>query len=226
MAVDDLIALTDADWREQSRELPDSYGGYWPGDDGYLRVGIGRSRDSDALEESNYRTALKRLQEIADENGIESVTAMQPPSFLREPVEVESEPVYEHRASHWAVGWVESLWVADHPVMRDAVRDMWAALASYPVLDESDWSDLEQEQREEVYSMVQSDAFGWEARRADLEHLADEYDSDEQSAIMYAAVDWLERDWSPSPDDYPTGDLTARVHALLRGGRTDVEVAD
>lgn len=200
-----LTDYTDAEWRELSRQYPDSYGGYWPGDDDLLRVGIGQSRDSSPLEESNYRSALKLLREKATENGLDP-----------------DEAVQEHRASHWAVGWVESLWIADVDSMREAVRDLHAALSHYPVVNEDDYSDLEQEGREEVYRMVQSDAFGWAASRAGVFEVAETFESEDASDLTMAAVQWFERDWSPSPDDYPTDDLTSRIHSMLRGGRTDV----
>lgn len=65
--------------------MPDHYfGEVWPD---YYSAGVGQSRDSDALEESNFRSMLKIL------GG-------------------ESETVLVVRESHWAVGWVE--WIAIH----------------------------------------------------------------------------------------------------------------
>ena len=62
MSVYDMLQLTDETWATESAKHPDSYMGYWPGDDGLLRAGIGRSRDSDHLEVSNYEAAIKNLR--------------------------------------------------------------------------------------------------------------------------------------------------------------------
>jgi len=131
MGIYELLQLTDEDWATESAKFPRDYGGYWPGTDGYLRVGIGQSRDSDNLEKSNWVAAVKILQEAAAELG--------------EQDEPENGWVYEHGASHWAVGWVDSLWIAPHPALMSEVRSLWGALTSYPVLDESDYSERELE---------------------------------------------------------------------------------
>lgn len=95
---------------------PDSYAG--PTWYGYYPF-LGQSRDSDALERSNFRCGLARI-------GGESGT------------------VLVIRDSHWAVGWIETIYI--HESDADALRkadEICAALANYPVVDESDWSDLE-----------------------------------------------------------------------------------
>lgn len=98
---------------------PDSYAGptwyeYFPF--------LGQSRDSDALERSNFRRGL-------------------------ELVGGESDTVLVVRDSHWAVGWVETIYI--HESDADALRkadEIRAALADYPVVDESDFSELEWEE--------------------------------------------------------------------------------
>lgn len=82
---------------------------------------IGRHRDSDCLDESNYRTALMELEGISD-------------------------ATTTHGAGHWAVGWVEAIYV---PLTEEAmirVAELHASLCESPVLDESDYSELELEQ--------------------------------------------------------------------------------
>ena len=51
------------------------------------------------------------------------------------------------RCSHWACGWVETIyvWAGDEETVR-AADEMLAALDNYPVLCESDWSTLEYEE--------------------------------------------------------------------------------
>ena len=93
---------------------------YW-GERGSWYVVAGQSRDSDALEESNFRSILAKL-------GGESDT-----------VAVESE-------SHWAVGWIEHLLVhlddSERVKLATTIRE---ELEGYPVVDEEDFSDLENE---------------------------------------------------------------------------------
>jgi hypothetical protein len=85
-------------------------------------VGIGpcgRSRDSDPLEESNYRTALRLL----DDAGARYA---------------------ETHFSHWAVGWIDEIaHDTGHPATVAAVAAIAARLADYPVLDESDYAESE-----------------------------------------------------------------------------------
>lgn len=204
----DLSDYTDTEWRNLSRQYPGDYGGYWPGDDDLLRVGIGQSRDSDALEESNYRCTLRLLRETATENGLDP-----------------DETVQEHRASHWAVGWVESLWIADEPTLRDAVRDLHAALANYPVVDDSDHSELEHEQLAEIHDDIMQEALGYRARVEGLEDPADDLDDDDRALLKWAVVNFVEENWTPSPNDVDYTPYITRAHSLLRGGRTDVEVS-
>jgi len=84
----------------------------------------GQSRDSDCLERSNFRSAVEIL------GG-------------------ESETVMIIRDSHWAVGWVETLRVdLSDKVAADKALQILAAIEDYPVLDEGDFSELENEERE------------------------------------------------------------------------------
>lgn len=85
----------------------------------YYSAGIGQSRDSYALERSNFTCMLKSL------GG-------------------ESETVIVIRESHWAVGWVE--WIAIHESDRAALETadrLKGDLEDYPVLSEEHLSDLE-----------------------------------------------------------------------------------
>ena len=100
--------------------MPDSYfGEVWPG---YYSSGCGQSRDSDALERSNFTCMLKAI------GG-------------------ESDTVCVVRESHWAVGWVE--WIAIHQDDGAALAtadEIQSGLENYPVVDENHWSDVEQEE--------------------------------------------------------------------------------
>ena len=80
----------------------------------------GIHRDSDALDRSNMLVLEERYG---------------------------SEPgVFITRASHWAVGWVDTLRVDPREASEDTVRgldDALARIAEYPALSEDHWSQLE-----------------------------------------------------------------------------------
>jgi len=106
--------------------MPRDYAGaVWPG---YYSSSVGQSRDSDCLERSNFRCMLKAL------GG-------------------ETDTVIVVRESHWAVGWVE--WIAIHQDDGAALKiadEIAAALADYPVIDESDWSEEEHNEAQEIWT--------------------------------------------------------------------------
>ena len=97
--------------------IPSHYfGASWPN---YYSAGVGQSRDSDCLEQSNFAVMLEAL------GG-------------------ETETVVVVRESHWAVGWVE--WIAIHELDTVALAkadEQCERLANYPVLNEEDWSERE-----------------------------------------------------------------------------------
>jgi hypothetical protein len=105
-------------------EVPDSwFGQHW---NGYF-VGLSQHRDSDALDRSNFRSALEAL------GG-------------------ESETVHVVREGHWAVGWVE--WIAIHESDEKALAvqyEIEGSLANYPVLNEEDFCEEEAEEANEVW---------------------------------------------------------------------------
>jgi hypothetical protein len=111
---------------------PNSYAGAeWPD---YYSSGVGQSRDSDALERSNFACMLAAL------GG-------------------ESDTVLVIHEGHWAVGWVE--WIAIHETDAKALEtadEIKAALENYPVIGESHWSDLETEEANEVWTNCFNDA--------------------------------------------------------------------
>ena len=106
--------------------MPANYcGEIWPG---YYSAGVGQSRDSDALERANFDAMLKAI------GG-------------------ESETVTVVRESHWAVGWVE--WIAIHTDDGAALQiadQIKGDLADYPVVDESLWSEYEDNDCSETWA--------------------------------------------------------------------------
>lgn len=110
--------------------LPGNYGGAeWP--DHF--VFLGQHRDSDCLSRSNFRSALAAI------GG-------------------ESETVTVVRESHWAVGWVE--WIAIHQDDETALQtadEIACALTNYPMVDDEDFSALEDEEAQETWQRCYRD---------------------------------------------------------------------
>lgn len=104
--------------REHLWVHPESYAGA----DWYDTIGVvGQSRDSEILEISNFESALELL------GG-------------------ESETVLKAGASHWACGWVESLRVHISDVEKTLkALEIIRQLNDYPVLDEDDYNERENE---------------------------------------------------------------------------------
>jgi hypothetical protein len=105
--------------------MPPSYFG--PSWAEYYTAGVGQSRDSDCLEQSNFAVMLAAL------GG-------------------ESETVVVVRESHWAVGWVE--WIAVHESDTTALKiadEQCARLAAYPILNEDDFGRREFEAQCEAW---------------------------------------------------------------------------
>lgn len=98
---------------------PDNYMGE---DYSEYYMGPGQSRDSDVLERCNFAVALDML------GG-------------------ESEKVIAARASHWACGWVEQILVHESAKAKlKILSEIRRKLESYPVLDETEFSEMEHEE--------------------------------------------------------------------------------
>lgn len=94
---------------------------------------LGRTRDSDCLEISNFECALARVKEASNR-------------------ELSSPSVHVVQENHWAVGWIE--WIAIHPSDTGAVQEaekIESELESYPVLDESDFSERETDEADRIW---------------------------------------------------------------------------
>ena len=109
---------------------------YW-GDHGGWYIVASQHRDSDSLTRSNFRVLAARLADT---------TAM------------------TEESSHWAVGWVERLIVApsDRAALRVALT-AHRAMDDYPVLDESDWSELQDSEFWQFAKGELGDRDGWDA---------------------------------------------------------------
>ena len=82
---------------------------------------LGRNRDSNLIDQSNFGAALKML------GG-------------------ESETVIVHRASHWACGWVEVILIHENDDAHLRIgNDIHKSLAEWPILDDEDHAAREAE---------------------------------------------------------------------------------
>jgi hypothetical protein len=131
-ASDDMRETTMTTQRQEH-----SFSACYFGDNPDWLITCAMNRDSDALGRSDFRCferALKALPEVKEWAG-------------------EFTPVTVERSSHWAVGWVDYLII--DPACTAAValaEQMRERLEDYPVLDEDDFSELEQEEAAEVWA--------------------------------------------------------------------------
>lgn len=106
--------------------LPPSYAGaHW---DGFHSSGFGQSRDSDALERSNFRCAWTAISKASPEAQVV-------------------------REGHWAVGWVEWIAIPSSDAAGIACAEkLCEECRDYPVLDEDDFSNEEEKEAQEVWA--------------------------------------------------------------------------
>ena len=116
---------------------------YW-GDNGEWYVFLGRSRDSDSIEECNWQEAIDRLDKLQASINWE---------------EFSDDDVYAIESeSHWAVGWVETMLI--NPECYQAIElaeKMLEDLESYPILNEDRLSVMESELIEEDWQAYGKD---------------------------------------------------------------------
>lgn len=143
--------------------------------------GIGQSRDSETAERSNYRRIFEDMGKLFPDEDTET-------NML--------SWVTDFRASHWAVGWVESIVVrvlydADEDITPQNITSAFRHIAGiarylrddYPLYDESDYSALEYEERTEYFEQEWNSMLrGWDEEESPLPsederwHVWDAYD--------------------------------------------------
>jgi hypothetical protein len=99
----------------------DQDGAFLPDQGDWLVVPVMQTRDSVALEQSNFTAALAMLKG-------------------------ESETVEVHRFGHWGPGWFEIIIVNSESNHAETAAEIACALAEYPILDETDCSEREYEE--------------------------------------------------------------------------------
>lgn len=110
-----------------------------PDQSDWIVAPVSRTRDSGALDQSNFEAALAML------GG-------------------ESDTVEVHRFGHWGPGWFEIIICA--PEHEGALYDMERALADYPLLDEEDFCNREHEEYMESWGNGAQYDFSREVERA------------------------------------------------------------
>lgn len=84
----------------------------------WLIAPVSQTRDSECLDQSNFRSALKMLRG-------------------------EDERCEVRRFGHWGPGWYEIILV--HPAFGYLIDRITESLENYPILDDGDFSELEYE---------------------------------------------------------------------------------
>ena len=113
-------------------------GSFWAEDrkcEDWLLCPGGVHRDSDALARSNNRVILRDLAEVDPDGTDHSV----------------------ERFGHWAVGWVEEIIVRPGTLAAKCAEEWDAALADYPIADETDFSNEEHEDALETWRNCYND---------------------------------------------------------------------
>lgn len=96
---------------------------------------VAQTRDSDALEQSNFETFLNMLRECGESEGDGT----------------DGETWEVHRFGHWGPGWFEVVLVKPGSKAYAIAVDCARALENYPVLDDQDFSNREHEEYSEAW---------------------------------------------------------------------------
>lgn len=117
------------------------YGESW---DGWLVAPCSHHRDSDTVSASNFRTLLRDLEKVDDEDSR---------AFLAAGGDPKSDMFCGHqvvRERHFLVGWVEWIAIPPHATKSIAIcLEAMRRLEEYPILDEHDLEQLEAESQPE-----------------------------------------------------------------------------
>jgi len=125
----------------------------------WLVCPVSRTRDSGPLDESNFRSTLKAL------GG-------------------ESNDVEVHRFGHWGPGWLEVILVRPGSDAQKEAEEIEAALSDYPIVDESDHSELEFEAYLEAWDFFGASDFASALAKAYPHHSKDFYSAIPNHVMM------------------------------------------
>ena len=169
-------------WKMPSHYFGETWEGWY--------VFLGRTRDSENLDISNYETAIELL-------GGENTAAAEE---LRGVLIVE-----EH---HWAVGWVQwiGIYWMDYDLLRKA-DEIAERLADYPVLDDEDYSRREWESQ---MNLIEQEFSFW-SRNLD----GDDEPTDEEKDFIVYKLCQQQPDDDSCPDDDEMEEMYQEVHGHL-----------
>lgn len=144
----------------QKWSMPSSYAGAeWPD---YYGAGFGQSRDSDALERSNFAVVVAALAKL--------------PAFESDELDESGDEINSRqvvREGHWAVGWVE--WIAIHKSDTEALKlcdEFAASVENYPVLDDEHCSQTEEADADQTWK----NCYSWKERAAYMRKFWNQFD--------------------------------------------------
>lgn len=98
----------------------------------WLLAPVAHTRDSGALEESNWEAAVEIFEDL----------------------DAEGRDHEEHRFGHWGSGWFEIILVRPGSPCEAAAEELRAQLEDYSVLDEAELSRREHEEAEEAWEWL------------------------------------------------------------------------
>lgn len=101
----------------------------------WLVVGIAHNRDSDILTQSNWQVLSRELEKAEEGKSGESDWEI-------------------HRFGHWGPGWFELVLVRPETQIAKVAQELEDCLSEYPVLDESHYSDLENQEIEQYWKLM------------------------------------------------------------------------
>ncbi len=162
---------------------------------GWLIGPVGRHRDSDLIEESNFGVVTDRLH-MVDPEGLD----------------------YEiHRFGHWACGWIEEIAYRPGSAVASLVETFRADLDGYPILDEDHLSELECAAENDNWSGIMYDLrrqlIATYPDLGDLDDIDDDTLSDHASGLGESSEGW--RRYSAHDTD--------RIAGRIAGSRTQSE---
>lgn len=115
-------------WQRASNYAGEDYSDYY--------IIISRTRDSEAIQRSNFDTT----RQLFEENNIQYTN----PTF-----------------NHWAVGWIEAILIhqSNKDALQFAIEHIHEPLQDYPILNDMLWSEYEHEENTYYCPTCQKDTY-------------------------------------------------------------------
>ena len=147
-------------------------------------IGLSQTRDSEPLERANFDALLEKLGGESEENGV--IVA---------------------RASHWAVGWVETILVHKDSLKVPELEKIMEEYAEYPVIDEDKLYQYEVEKREGDWESWGKDAVEDVLKKLGKLEAEDSLE-DADKGLAHVVEEAFVEAWENSGGDLGEGDIT------------------